>query len=317
MKVKGKRIIHSSGGDIDLGDVELEDFIMPEAKEVKDRWFEGIRMVEGWEAKSGKLRGIFSKMGYENITAVALLNVVVPIGYRHDELAIRSADFWFFPIETLSRGVGDCLTGDTKIITLRDGKYHIESLDELKNGWKGVKVLSYNFNKRNWAFRPIINFVDKGVKDVYEVSLRNGASFRVSDEHKMYVARYICKTRQKEIGVMHLSDLRQKLNSIKSKHLYQLVEARKIPALGTVDVDSRELYIEGHYVAEGWCSGSRVATSGKGSYKVMKFLDELGIPYRLKFNSNGVPEVFIKKSYLKERLRRMGHNAFDKHFLND
>ena len=108
MKVKGKRIIHSSGGDIDMGDVELEDFIMPEAKEVKDRWFEGIRMVEGWEAKSRKLRGIFSKMGYENITAVALLNVVVPIGYRHDELAIRSADFWFFPIETLSRGVGDC-----------------------------------------------------------------------------------------------------------------------------------------------------------------------------------------------------------------
>ena len=245
-------------------------------------------------------------------------------------------DFWQRASETLrtvnlnkkygKKGYGDCLTGDTKIITVRDGRYNLESLNELRRyGWEGVKVLTYDFSKNEWTFRPITNFYDKGVRDTWEVTLRNGTSFRVADKHKMYVIKksysmnpnnHLYAKMPYYIDLMYFDDFRERWHKAKQKCAYQLPLAKKIPALGTVDVNKSELYIEGHYAAEGWKEGGHVATSGD-IRKVKNHADKLRIPYSITKNNNSVPELFFKASYMKDRLENMGRQAFDKHFLYD
>jgi len=214
-------------------------------------------------------------------------------------------DFWQKASETLAVRVGDCLTGDTEIICRVNDQYTVRKIGDLKD-FHGVDVLSYNFDRGSFEFRPVKRWMDKGIRRVYEVKLANGARLYCTENHKFF------RVTQSETGVkeQYLGDFRPR-----NWTYGRLLGVRKIPALGTVDATADELYIEGQYVAEGWKESSKICISGGNVSKVKSILERLNVGYGEWKNNSGVMCVRVHSSELKERLAEMGSNAFEKCFL--
>lgn len=101
---------------------------------------------------------------------------------------------WMKFIDSIGYYVGQCVAGDTKILTVSDGYKTIrEIFDEKYSG----EIFGLNGKTK------IINWFKNGPKRLYKVTLENGDEIRVTGDHKIYVldadGEYILKPLQ-DIG---------------------------------------------------------------------------------------------------------------------
>jgi len=312
---KRKRVIRIADKEVDLGVYWLRDWLQPRCFAVEDLIG---KVLDKWSVTPNQTE-IVRDIGFGNALVKIAWNIVnTEIRYRYDTDLFNQADFWMQPCEVYTMRFGDCLTGDTEIVTLKDGQYEFTKIKDIK---EGDLVLSYDFEKEEYCFKPVLKVMDKGVKSVYEISLKNGTWFRCTEEHKLFVYHCCSATYSGHfvdgkywyVDIEPLSQFKQEWEE-KKDHRRQLLCVKKIPSLGKY-VNKDQLIIEGFYVAEGWND-----KSGKvciGSHKidfVKKSLDRLGVSYREWTNNSGVPCVTIHKSALKKHLYELGRNARDKHF---
>lgn len=88
----------------------------------------------------------------------------------------------------IENGGGDCFPLTQKVIvrSRATGTYEILSLGELRHAYSGYEALSYNFTSCKYEFKPILGFVDKGVKSVSVARLSNGTDLVATDDHKFW-----------------------------------------------------------------------------------------------------------------------------------
>ena len=265
--------------------------------------------------------------------------VATNIKYEREGFLIEN-DVWRCPAITIRRGCGDCVTKDTKVIAVEDGEYVIKTIGEIK---EGDLVLSYDFTNQRYRINRVARKIFKGTKEVYRIKIRGGYEFYVTANHKLFVyskswkkPKYIegvktwsdyvlmrrygvpnIITEDGKVRVMYTKDFIRDWNSLSAKWYRQLVGALKIPSLGKV-VNNDLLFIEGLYVAEGWCDdGHTCIAVGNEEIKRMLVdrLEKLGIPYSVR-ERNTSSYVSIHKSWLKKHLKKLGRVAVEKHFLN-
>ena len=106
--------------------------------------------------------------------------VVRFLRYKLDEESNKCEEFWEFPFETLQSGVGDCIANYEEIYT-EDG---VKRVDELK---VGDNVLSYDFDKQEFVYKPVTTIWEKGLKKVSRIHFRNGTYLDLSDDHKLLI----------------------------------------------------------------------------------------------------------------------------------
>lgn len=149
--------------------------------------------------------------------------------------AREMGEFWQYPYETLARGSGDCFTEDTKIVTLNpEGRYEAKPIAELSHH-EGYQALSYDFGEQRFCFQPIIDFIPKGYRSVYRVSLRNGTSFKCTLDHRFF------------------ADDGEPISLSSINRNQTIYCARRIPALNwNSHITSDELWLSGLYLAEGY-----------------------------------------------------------------
>ena len=88
----------------------------------------------------------------------------------------------------IENGGGDCFPLSQRIIVRSQstGMYELLSLGELRFAYSAYEALSYNFSACEYEFKPIVGFVDKGMKPVSIARLSNGTDLVATDDHKFW-----------------------------------------------------------------------------------------------------------------------------------
>lgn len=203
---------------------------------------------------------------------------------------------------------GDCIANYEEIYT-KDG---VKKVGDLK---VGDIVLSYDFEKREYCYKPITKIWEKGSLSGYSVGLKNGQHIDISDGHPMWV-----RTNQ---GNSH----GKKEVSKYEKRYFKDIDltrwwkrrvpiAKKIP-YDVIDIDwlAEDLcFVIGHFIAEGWIEGSHVCSSGYDMTEhIFTILQKNNIPYSDYKNNSGVPCIRFLASKFKEFLKSLKDNSFDIH----
>lgn len=144
------------------------------------------------------------------------------------------------------RAIGDCLPADTKLLKSDLTFVNISDVkigDELCDG-TGVAM--------------VLNVWDKGVKEILDFKLNNGAVFSCTPDHKVFVVPKIrlCagdKNKAVEVraGDVEVGD--------------DLLTPENIPE-GTVSYSPELAWALGVFVADGWVDGNRACISGKDGH---------------------------------------------------
>ena len=215
----------------------------------------------------------------------------------------------------------DCVTIDTKIILQnKKGEYVIKSLEEIRENFFDYKALSYNFQEQKFEFKEILSWMDKGIKDIYEVTLAHGHKIKATKEHKFFVWN------KDRVVIKKLEELDKFCNAEK-RSFEQILCAKKIPELNindevfiTKDIKA-ESRIYGLYLAEGWSSGvanktqTNIANDNKLVQKQIK--DDLtAMGERFKQSKRETHAyINIHKSKFSSSLPTWGKNSTTKHIL--
>lgn len=207
-------------------------------------------------------------------------------------------------------GAGDCFVRGTKVLKREGhGLVPIESLrtgDEIwgRDRWSRVE--------RVWS---------KGQLATWVVRLNNGSNMRLTPDHKVWVARCphdhqnrtksrpcSCRMDKRELVVMHVSDLRPGM---------ALVQPDGVD-YGTGEMDPDRAYVEGLYVSDGWCEGSRFHISGRDGFpkeqqkrEVERICTSLGIA-----TSMHEKHISVFDRDWSERMASMGKHATAKRLLS-
>jgi len=212
-------------------------------------------------------------------------------------------------IRVLQLGMGDCVAGDTEIILLnkKTGFYEIKPIAELKDCWEEYQALSYDFERERWVFKDILVWLDKGERQVYNVKLYNGWSFRCTAGHKLFT--YEGQSNRK-ICVRRLCDI-----DLSRAWKRRVVSALKIPSLD-VDVDAPDdlLWLIGFYLAEGFKSGSKLSIAQDCPlvlWEIKSKVERLGGSARISKREKHA-YVNVHSGPVKDALAECGNNAFDK-----
>jgi len=312
-----KRVIVVNSKELDLGTYYLRDWLQQSCYAVANQLIG--KVMDKWGSLTpDQQQDAIKTVGFGNALVKIAWNLVnTEVRYRYDEDLFNQADYWMMPSECYTMKFGDCLTGDTEIITLKDGCYDFTKIKDLK---EGDLVLSYDFEKERYCFKPVLKVMDKGVKSTYEVSLKNGTWFRCTSEHKLFVYHFsVSHSHSKHLvngkyWYVDVEPLSQFVEEWKERKDFrrQLLCVKKIPSLQKHENRDR-LLVEGFYVAEGWKERWHV---GIGSHKldlVKDALNRLGVTYYEWVNGSGVPCLALHKTSLKEELAELGNNAMDKH----
>lgn len=162
---------------------------------------------------------------------------------------------------TLQFGGGDCFVKGAQLLT-RGGFISVENLefgDEIHDGTSWVKV---------------INTWDRGLKEVYRITLNNGCVMRLTAGHKVLD----CEGVEKRVGDLKIGE--------------NLLQSRDF-ASGGEDLDEDEAFLIGAYLSEGCRSHTKVGgkdnrisiagvADGKGvRERVIAILEKRGIPHRV------------------------------------
>jgi len=225
------------------------------------------------------------------------------ISYRHD----RRGEFWQLPRETLARRRGDCFTEDTKVLVVNpQGRYESKPIVELEH-FDGFQAVSYDLFHQKIVTRPITNFMARGYRCVYRISLRNGTSFKSTLDHRFF------------------SPNRSAVRPRSFRRNQSLLCARKIPPLDwNSHITDNELWLSGIYLAEGYPKqrGSTTLCIANDSLtiqrKVTECLEQLGMPYSPPSRKHHAyitilkPVGDSKAGFVKKRLLQMGTCSLDK-----
>ena len=220
-------------------------------------------------------------------------------------------EYWQTPTETWTEKTlngktlryGDCFAGYEEIYTNK-GIKKIENIKE------GDVVLSYDFEKKDYIYKPVIKHWLKGKLQINRVHLRNGQWFDVSKNHPMWH-----RTSQKKSNYE-----KQNLSEIDLTRWWKrkIPIATKIPYIKSIPIFSKDIYkVIGHYIAEGWMDKgnhpkARVCSSGYDMIEhIYPILKRNNIPFKEGKNGNGVPIITFGECELKQYLKGLKRNSFD------
>lgn len=209
--------------------------------------------------------------------------------------------------------IADCLPGDDEIIVLKGGEYCFQPIREVQ---PGTIVPSYSFEEGGFCFEPVTEKLDKGTRDIWEVKLQNGLSFRCTGNHRLFVynqhwaGRRIRKLPLSQVVDDHGRILHQNRSN------RQLVSALQLPELNG-EGNPAKLWLQGLWVADGWRMkrGKRGQYIGGGNIKLFdealfrEFtakLGRLGLPRQGRRSGKGW-EAYLPKHVLDGVAREDAH----------
>lgn len=256
------------------------------------------------------LRPILGK----NIPGSVLSRPINPVALRTPFSHTPGGDLSWVPDPKI---VGDCVPLSQRVI-LRDrltNRYVVREVGSIRNEIARYDALSYNFETQAFEFKPVVAWHDKGVKDVYEVKLSDGTSFRCTGNHNLFFLRKTMNNASAlDMGPLAAIDARRRLVQSQPR----IPRAKEIPALGSVARPVDLLWLEGLWVAEGWKDEGHVAVANKDpkiTERVLSVLNNHGISHGVTPRKDGVSTVRIHTSAFKEHLRSgFGDDSFSKRF---
>ena len=216
---------------------------------------------------------------------------------------------WLSIPEIMREGGGDCFPVGTQM--LRDD-YQLIPVEELRAGMRIWGRDRWSTIERAWY---------KGILPLDAIRLNNGAWVQLTTDHHVYVA--VCRehefsTAQKPCNC-HMEDREiRRLRVAELQPDMVLVAPTKIP-FGTEAQDPDRAYIEGLYLADGWCShNTDFAISGKDGHPkegqkhaVEEICDRLGI--RTRWHERYLTVLDAEWAL---RMQQMGGHAPEKHALS-
>ena len=226
-----------------------------------------------------------------------------PYKYIYDKDNLGLGEFWMFPFELRAKGKGDCVANYEEIYT----ENGLTKVGELK---ENDKVLSYDWNKKEYCYKPIIKIWEKGKLPIKRVYLRNGTHIDVTENHPLWSR--INANGESKYEKSYLSDI-----DLTKWYKRKLPIANKIPyKVKDIEWLNEDLcFIIGHYIAEGFkYKNSHVRTCGYDvPTHIIPLLEKLNIPFTEYKNNSGVPVITFLKSDFKEYLKLIKENSFDIH----
>jgi len=208
-------------------------------------------------------------------------------------------DYWDLPDEVWERGTADCLEENT-IILIKDG---IKKIKDLKIG---DLVLSYNYEKEKYEYKKVAKIWDKRILDGYKIRLTNGHSLIATGDHRFYCR--ISEDFPKKYEIKSLKNIRLDYWCKRQLHCIHLLPE------GDIDVDKNLAYLYGIYISEGYSRefSVHIAQDKKDiRTKIENVLNKLNVPYsKSKRDKNS--SYNILKSEIKDKLKDLGTNSFDK-----
>lgn len=232
----------------------------------------------------------------------------------------------------IENGGGDCFPLTQKVIvrSRATGTYEILSLGELRHAYSGYEALSYNFTSCKYEFKPILGFVDKGVKSVSVARLSNGTDLVATDDHKFWTLTGSKQNMQLEVKRMGeyvevYTDFKKgRASKAARTNNSRILVASKIPALDAIRPSLAEAYLHGIYAAEGNFDGKHTCIAQhkpEVRQKIEASLAEVSTGFRYRQGSGATPG---SGSYYAlhggasnpviATMRDQGLNSFDKRF---
>lgn len=239
------------------------------------------------------------------------------VEYRQDP---RDYDQYMAAGRTIAAGGSDCFTLDTKVIVRSKltGCYELCSLGELRSTWSAYDALSYDFDRTEWTFKPITQWVSKGVKEVLDVHLSNGPHFRCTPDHQIWFwdgQNNTKRIEQRAIGEV-IDETRD--------YYRRAVVARRIPALGVSDFSESLAYLTGIYAAEGYHDSKKTSHGvciaqdrGDIREKIEHHLSSIGVVYSPSKRLTHAYYRLSAKDPTARLLHAQGGNSFDMTFGPD
>lgn len=161
----------------------------------------------------------------------------------------------------IENGGGDCFPLSQKIIarSKSTGQYELIALGDLRLVHPAYEALSYNFSTCCYEFRPIVAFIDKGVKPVSKAHLSNGTDLVATDDHKFWSLDGTGNNGRR-VGVKRMGEYVEAYAEFKAGRMSKnmrgvrsrILQASRIPALGVTAPSTAETYLAGIYAAEGY-----------------------------------------------------------------
>ena len=243
------------------------------------------------------------------------INIIIPkiyhaakekYKYKFDDCYGFKENWWFpFELETaLKKNLGgDCIALYEEIHV----KGGLKKVGDLK---VGDMVLSYDWSKKEYCYKPITKIWEKGKLPIKHVFFRNGQKVDVTHDHPFWT--------------------RTNVNSVESKYEKTLLKdidltrywKRKIPTAKKLPYEIQDVswfneelcFVTGHFIAEGWKDEKHVCTSGYDvPDEIIPKLEQNNIPYSEFSNNSGVPCLRFLSSDFKDFLKILKENSFDIH----
>lgn len=175
--------------------------------------------------------------------------------YGTDWEVYGKTEFWATAKTTIERIknkenlLGDCFTGDTRIIVKNKLNNKIESktFNELRTTFKRYDALSYNTATGNSEFKPITAFIPKGIKEVVKAKFRNGGAVKVTDNHRFLVSGSL----NKNINKYNYTWTELKDIDLNNSHRRQCLAVNKITDYNGNIISDELCNVIGSYVADG------------------------------------------------------------------
>lgn len=186
----------------------------------------------------------------------------------------------------IENGGGDCFPLSQKIIvrSRSTGLYELLALGELRHVYPSYEALSYSFRDARYEFRPIIGFVDKGMRPVCRAHLSNGTDLVATADHKFWTVDG-SGSNSRRLGVRAMGEYVEVMKASRGRRTARsrIIQAARIPALGTVKPSEASAYLAGIYAAEGNFDGKHTCIAQhkpKVRRKIEAALSAVGTGFR-------------------------------------
>ncbi len=213
--------------------------------------------------------------------------VIRRISYRYD-----ATENWQEPNTTNDLKLGDCFAWYEEIYT-KDG---IKKIEEVK---EGDLVLSYDFDKQEFVYKPVAKKWYKGKLQINRVHFRNGTWMDVSENHPMWVRT---SPKESKYEKKYLSDI-----DLTKWYARKVPIARRLPReiIDKPEVTEDLAFVIGYFLAEGSLKhGKQITMSG---YEMPEFiypiLENAGFTFYERHNNSGVPEIRLEQNWFTDLLR--------------
>lgn len=210
-----------------------------------------------------------------------------PYRYAYDSVTVGVPEFWMFPFELRYAGKGDCFPEDTLLLDESGELVFIKDIsigDKIFGGSGEIVTV-----KNKW---------DRGEKKILHIQLNNGDILRLSDKHKLIVAKTKHAYRKGEF----VEKKAHQLNIGDS-----LPHPDKLNFKKTISFELETAKLFGLYIADGWVRGNRVTIAGRDGKKkeqqkiwIKEYCDKRDIDYILHERY-----ITIKSSHLATQIKKI------------